>query len=209
MYANQTKSRLISPAFKTSSIEKFKKCIVEDFEMIGDDELGAIAEPYRVYYRTYGIYDDSGSWNLLDYSLDISFIKPQEFIQFMLEFKTMGTTCIPSRISSIGFTYEESDYLPSQFEWNIDDSNNSLAIYGFEQKSLSPINKLTISLYNLDTDLKVFETTNEENNKGTFEYWNGTAWISGIGPNIIGTRRRFTISQYIDVTNVYAKIQVN
>jgi hypothetical protein len=208
-YADQTKNRLITPALKTSSIEKLKKCIVEDFEMIGDDELGASLEAYRVYYRTYGIFDDSGEWNLLDYSLDISYIKPQEFIQFMLEFKTMGTTCIPARISSIGFTYEESDYLPSEFEWNLNDSNNDLAIYGFEQKSLISFSKITISLYDINTDFKVFETTNEENNKGTFEYWNGSSWIEGLGPNIVGTRRRFTISQYINITDVYAKIQVN
>jgi hypothetical protein len=80
-------------------------------------------EPYKVYYRTAGISDDSGTWTLCNDAGDLSGVAGAASIQFMFEFRTIGVFCIPARIYSITLLYEDtttdSHYQPSVAQSNL------------------------------------------------------------------------------------------
>src|SRR5690606_10083209 len=89
-YASVTKNRLIFPRMTTLNCSSFVRCYVNQVEVLGSAtgyNLGQKPEPIRVYYRTTGISDNSGSWYLLSSGLDISGVSPADYIQFMIEFK--------------------------------------------------------------------------------------------------------------------------
>ena len=97
--------------------------------------------------------------------------------------------------------------MPTGFEWNLYDSNSSSSIIGFEQTSvLNTLGNLKITYYLSESDEEVFTAYSTENINGSFQYWNGSSWINGVGPNMLGARRRFTASHYLPSTDVYAKI---
>ena len=97
--------------------------------------------------------------------------------------------------------------MPSGFEWNLYDSNNTNSTIGFEQSNTLPsLNSLKITYYVSESDEEVFTAYSTENINGSFQYWNGTAWVSGVGPNMLGTRRRFVPSNALPNIDVYAKI---
>ena len=210
IFAEKTKNRIITPVINCSDAVSFKKAIVSHPEIIKDDEMGVVPEPFRIYVRNYGFSDDSGVWTLLDDVFDMSNIPVSDQIQFMFEFRTMGRECLPTRIYSVGLIYETEDYLPEQIIWNLADSDNTTSTVGFEQiKLFLSLSALQIDYYRTDTDVKVLTATSAENNNGNFQYWNGTAWINGLGPNIVGTRRKFIPNQSLSITqDVYAKIKV-
>ena len=74
---------------------------------LGSNNFETPVEPHRIYYRTSGIDDNSGSWTLIDDTGDISGASASSYIQFMLEFKTISLTCLPSRIYSICVSYND------------------------------------------------------------------------------------------------------
>ena len=206
-YAEKNKARIITPSIHTSFMNKFKKLLISHPEVIYDDFQGIVPEPFRVYYRMDGINNDSGTWILLNDTWDLSNIIPQEKIQFMFEFKILGEYGVPARIYSLEISYETDEELPQGIEWNLNDSNNALGIIGFEQTALlSTYNGFKITFYNLDTDQQVFSASSTENTNGTFQYWNGSSWVSGIGLNILGTRRRFLPNHSFVYDNVYPKL---
>lgn len=134
-YASSTNCRLITPEISTPNCNKFVRAYVNQVETIGvggnsNKNLSLSPEPFRKYYRTAGISDNSGSWTLLDDYSDLSGISGAESIQFMFEFRTIGTLNIPARLLSVCVVYEDnstlSNYQPSvafssisskQFAW--------------------------------------------------------------------------------------------
>jgi hypothetical protein len=206
-FASRNNARIITHSIDTSYITKFNKLLVSHPEILGTHDLGTTPEPFRVYYRTDGISDDSGSWGLLDDTFDMSFITPKDNIQFMFEFRILGRACVPNRIYGLSISYFVDDDLPSGFEWNLYDSSNANSIIGFEQtNALSSFNSFKITYYLSESDKEVFTAYSTENINGSFQYWNGLSWINGVGPNMLGIRRRFVATNYLPSTDVYAKI---
>jgi len=117
-YANGTvNQRLITPAMATTNAEKLSRVFVNNADFLGENGLTMPTEPLRIYYRTAGISDNSGSWTLVDSTGDLSGGLPGAEIQFALEFRTIGALCIPNRVYNICCTYEDnttdSHYQPS------------------------------------------------------------------------------------------------
>lgn len=117
-YAGGTpQQRLITPSMPTTNAVVFSRVYVNEATMAGVGTLGLATEPFRLYYRTSGIDDDSGSWTILNDTHDLTSVAPTSAIQFMFEFRILGTTCIPARIHSIAVLYEDnstdSHYQPS------------------------------------------------------------------------------------------------
>ena len=207
LFAEKTKSRIITQSINTSHISKFKKVLVSHPEYLGDINLGISPEFFKLYYRTDGINDDSGSWTYIDDTFDISAVKPKDQIQFMFEFRILGVYCTPTRIYGLSITYDVDEELPIEFEWNLNDCDNSTATIGFEQTSLvTNLNHFNISFYQSSNDVKVFNASSTENISGNFQYFNGSTWINGVGPNAVGTRRRFVSLHKLPSEDVYAKI---
>ena len=206
-FASRNNARIITHSIDTSHITKFNKLLVHHPEVLGSHDLGSMPEPFRVYFRTEGISDDSGDWCLLNDSFDMSFITPKDNIQFMFEFRVLGRASVPNRIYGLSISYFVDEDLPTGFEWNLYDSNSSSSIIGFEQTSvLNTLGNFKITYYLSESDEEVFTAYSTENINGSFQYWNGSSWINGVGPNMLGTRRRFAASHYLPSTDVYAKI---
>jgi hypothetical protein len=106
--SGSVKQRLITPSLATTNAVKLKKVLVNCEDYLGDGGLRMPVEGYRVYYRTSGITDDSGSWTLVDSTGDLSAATASSTVQFMFEFRTIGAFCIPARIYSVSCMYEDS-----------------------------------------------------------------------------------------------------
>ena len=119
-YGATTNQRAITPALSTPNCNKFIRAYVNDAEYIGGTgEIGQIpTEPFRLYYRTSGISDNSGAWSLLSRNFDLTAIGAATSIQFMLEFKMIGNGfMLPSQIYGVAVLYDDlstdSHYQPS------------------------------------------------------------------------------------------------
>jgi hypothetical protein len=203
-------NRLITPAISTPGATKFYRLYVNNIEHLGTGTLGMPPEPYRVYYRTSGITDDSGSWTLLGEGRDLSGVSPAASIQFAFEFKIIGLTCIPGRILGLTVLYEQGDEIPSHLEWNYTDSSLSDGTLGFKQvSSYGSVPHLTISYYRSDNNNLLLTQASTGTTNGVFEYWSGSAWVAGNGTDTVGLRRRFRPTAGLPTNvDVYAKLQL-
>lgn len=198
--AKETKNRVITPKMSTINASRYDKLFVNHGLNYGIETHGLRPEPFRVFYRKTGIDDDTGEWFRIPRTGDLSYVTPSDYIQFMFEFKVFSRHCFTSRLNSINLTYETDENLPEQFVFNLSDTNIALGIIGFKQISLYD------SLNILEIDLKrnnknTFTQKSTESTYGVFEYYSN-GWIQGIGPNAIGTRRRFRLtSQIINLSN--------
>jgi hypothetical protein len=209
-YASITNQRIITPKIPTPNAKQFSHCYVRSRDYMGSLDLGIQTEPYRCYVRTSGIDDNSGDWTLMEVgSCDISGLEAGDFIQFMFEFRMAGTFCVPNRIYGVCVTYEEDSLLPDEMEWNYADSNSSDGTLGFKQITLftGGVPTLTIDYYRSDNGANVLTQSSASTTNGTFQYWNGSTWVNGLGSNSVGVRRRFVPSAGLPAgVDVYAKI---
>lgn len=114
-YAGNTGCRIIFPRIACADIDKFIAAFSQEVRVIGGasgKNLGMSPQPFRLYYRTGGISDNSGGWNLIPWNGDLSGVAGASHIQFMAEFR-IDNTMIPARIQTIGAVYDDlgmSDY---------------------------------------------------------------------------------------------------
>jgi hypothetical protein len=92
--------------------------------------LGVETGPVRLYYRTSGISDNSGSWTLLDDSGDMSSVPAASSIQLMAEFKTLGITCVPGRISRV-VVEGAGSAMDSHFQFSEKNTDRANKKFGF------------------------------------------------------------------------------
>ncbi|PLC44583.1 hypothetical protein C0Q88_07845 [Ralstonia pickettii] len=208
-FAASTGQRLITPAISTPNALKYSRLYVNEVAMLGSNALGISTEPYRVYARTAGISDNSGAWTLLDSSLNLGGMAGAAQIQFAFEFRTVGFTCAPARICGLCVTYDSGDYLPTGMEWSLNDSDTTNNIIGFAQTTvLGGVPNLQIDFFREDTDANVLTQQSTGNANGAFEYWDGAGWSAGVGPDAVGTRRRFRPTAGLPANvNLYVKLK--
>lgn len=154
-YANidgQPKQRLITPSIATPNCSKFKRAYVSHADFFGGGNLTIPSEPYKLYYRTAGISDDSGAWTYVNNIGDMSSVAAAENIQFMFEFRVIGTFCLPTRIYNIGIVYEDnttdSHYQPSVGKSNL---TSKIFAWRFSTAFGTTVPSLTIRLYDAVT----------------------------------------------------------
>lgn len=170
-YASGTpQQRLITPSLSTLNAVALSKVYVNAVGQLGDGTLGLPSEPYRLYYRTSGISDDSGTWNLLDDTNLLSGITPSSEIQLMFEFRILGTTCIPARIFSVTVVYEDnttdSHYQPSVVQ---SDAVNKRFAWRFSTAFGGTVPTLRIRLYNAVSGGVLLDDTTTASASGTWE----------------------------------------
>lgn len=205
-----TNQRVITPELFTPGVSQYVKAVYVNVKKFGSDKFAVQSEPINMYYRVNGISDNTGSWTLLDDSGDLSGVSPSSSIQFMFEFKTIGTYCLPGRLLSVEVIYNTEDTLPTHLQWNFADSNNTNGTVGFIQKTVyGSTPNLQIDYFRADNDINLMTQLSTGSTNGTFEYWNGSTWASGMGSDVVGQRRRFVPSAGLpSSTNIYAKIKV-
>lgn len=162
--------RLITPVLATPNAQKLLRVYANNADYLGDGGLTMPTEPFRIYYRTSGIDDDSGTWNLVDQTGDLSGAQPSEEIQFAMEFRTIGAVCIPNRIYNICCTYEDnttdSHYQPSVAQSSI---ASKIFAWRFSTAFGGTVPTLRIRLYNAATGGLLLDDTTTASAEGTFE----------------------------------------
>jgi len=168
------------------------------------------SEPYKIWYRTSGISDNSGGWTIVPNGGVLTGVTAASTIQFRIKFKTAGTHCLPSRVYSVCVVYENSVDIPSHLKWNFTDTNNSSGNVGFLQTCYyGSVPDLQIDYYRADTDVNVLSQASTSSTNGVFEYWDGSSWTSGLGTDTINIRRRFRPTASLPTgVNVYARLKV-
>lgn len=167
--SGSVKQRLITPALLTTNAVKLKRAIATNEDHLGGGGLRIPTEPYRMYYRTAGISDDSGSWTLLDRTGDLSSATAGSEVQFMFEFRTIGTFSVPSRIFSVSCIYEDnttdSHYQPSVA---FSSTTNKQFAWRFSTAFGSTVPTLRVQLFNAVTGGSLVDD-NTASPTGTFE----------------------------------------
>lgn len=181
-------------------------------ENIGDNTMGVTPDMYKIQVRTSGIDDNTGAWTDVSQDGDISGLGTPSSIQFAFQFRTAGVIMLPARILNLALIYETDDALPSQYRWNYSDFNTTNGTFAWIQSSLfgSTPGTHTINIYRSDTNALVLTQASTGTTNGVFENWNGSAWVSGIGADTVGRRRRFVPSGSLPGSvDLYAKIVVS
>lgn len=213
-FAATTLQRAISPEFATPNCSAFVRAYVQELETIGLNVLDISPEPFRMYYRTSGISDNSGAWTLLNQRGDLSGIASASSIQFMFEFKTIGIGyCIPPRIFSVAVVYEDlstlSNYQPSV---GLSSISNKRFAWRFSTAFGSTVPALRVRLYNAETGGLLVDD-NTASPTGTFERStdNGSNWSSwnSTDKGNENTYLRYTPASLADNIKVRALLTLN
>lgn len=194
-YAFTNDQLLITNRFDISDSNKLYYVVVGDIQKLGTDAFSISPEPYKLYYRTSGISTNTGAWTLVDDTGDLSGISGTE-IQFAIAFKTIGLTCVPSRISSISLVYED-DTTDSHYEPSVANSSLTSNIFAYRQKTSwgSNIPNMRIRLYNAANGLLVLDDDVLSSAFGAFEYSSngGTSWNPWLNTaDAVGNYIRYT-----------------
>lgn len=208
-YAINNSQMLITPSIDISDSNKLYGVCVNALSKLGTDTFSLPTEPYKIYYRTSGISDNTGSWNLLNEAGDLSGISGTQ-IQFGFIFKILGAACIPSRILGLTLSYEDNTndghYTPSV-------ANSSIVnrIFSYRQSIAfgSNIPTMRIRLYNAVSGVLLIDDNTSSNTFGTFEYSsnNGLTWNAWLNTaDAIGNYIRYTASSLPAGTRIRAII---
>lgn len=179
-YAFLNNQMIITPSFDISDSNKLYSVSIRYLSKLGTDTFSLPPEPFKLYYRTSGINDNSGTWIAIDESGDLSGVSGSN-IQFCIIFKILGTTCVPARILGLSLVYEDNT-TDSHYEPSIKNSSITNGSFAYRQKIAwnSDISDLRIRLYNVSNGTVVIDDNTSSHTYGTFEFStdNGVTWSS-------------------------------
>lgn len=178
-YAATTQGRLISPEIPTANALKYYRIFINNVRYIGDSQLGKPTEPFRVYARTANISTDATTgWTLIDETNDLSGFAGAASIQFAIEFRTIGETCLPSRVLGLNLSYEDTT-TDSHYAVSVAKSSVSSKQFAFWFKTAfgGTVPTLEINLYDADTGGLLLTDDSATPTAGTWEKTtDGTSW---------------------------------
>lgn len=194
-YADTTGQCIVTPKLATPNAQKFYRIYVDHEEYAGSYEYGFPPDTYRIYYRTSGIDDNSGTWNLVPTAGDMTGISPGSHIQFKIKLDTLGETSVPAKIFSVCCVYEDNSqdnhYQPSL-------TYSSAANNRFAWKQVTSwggtIPNLQLRLYNAANEFLVLDDNVTSSASGTWEYsTDGTSWSAwSSSADAVGNYIRYT-----------------
>jgi hypothetical protein len=171
-------NRLITPSLTTTGCQKYSRVALLTEKMTGSDNLGTPLNPTRIYYRTSGISDDSGSWTLVSDTGDLTSISGANAIQFMIEFKVISETCLPARVFGLVVTYDD-DATDSHYQPSVSKSSISSKIFAWRFATAfgGTVPTLTVKLYDAVSGSLLITDTTDTEASGTFQKTtDGTSW---------------------------------
>lgn len=178
-YALASSGRLISPEIPTTNALKYYRVFANEVRYVGSSSLGKPTEPYRIYARTANITTDATTgWTLIDNTQDLSGFSGASSIQFAIEFRTIGESCLPARILGLNLSYEDNT-TDSHYAFSADKSSASSKIFAWWFKTAfgGTVPTLTVRLYNAATGGLLLTDTTATSASGTFEKsTDGTTW---------------------------------
>ena len=180
-YAAVSQGRLISPEIPTPNALKYYRAFVNNVRYLGDSFLGKTTEPFRVYARTANItVDATTGWTLVDETNDLSGFAGAASIQFAIEFRTIGESCLPARVLGVNLSYEDNT-TDSHYAVSVAKSSLASKIFAFWFKTAfgGTVPPLTIRLYDADTGGLLLTDDTATPSFGTFEKTtDGTTWTA-------------------------------
>ncbi len=181
-YASSTNQRVITPAIYTPDCVQYRNVIAVHDDSLGSGEFALTTEPYRMYFRISGIDDNTGEWTLVDADGDLRGLTGSTRIQFMFEFATIGTFCVPARIMSLTVVYDDaltstdSHYQPSA---GLSSGTTKKFVWRFATAFGGTVPTLRVRLYNAVTN----ELLTDDYTVGSIGTWekstnSGAAWAA-------------------------------
>jgi hypothetical protein len=170
-YAQQTNCFIISPRIQLPDCDRVMAVAVQEALAVGGRtgaNLAVQTEPFRTYYRTSGISDNSGAWTLLDDTGECNISGVSE-IQFRFEFRTLGPTCVPTRLFNVNVIYEDTN-TDSRYQFSANQSSGANKRFAWRHATAfgSTVPALRVRLYDAVTgNLLVDDNTNSPT--GTWE----------------------------------------
>jgi len=178
-FAANTSGRLITPSISISNPNKFSRVFPNIVDYLGDTKLGKTSEAIRIYCRTSNITTDATTgWTLIDSTGDLSSFAGSSTIQFAIEFRTIGETCLPTRFLGLNVIYEDNT-TDSRFVFSQSKSSSTSKVFAWRFKTAfgSTVPDLTIRIYNDVTGGLLLSDTVAASANGLFEKsTNGTTW---------------------------------
>jgi hypothetical protein len=204
--------RVITPEISTTDIAKFYRFYTNHAESLGGLELGVSCEPFRWWYRTSGISDNSGTWIAGSPIGDLSGITASTSIQFMFEFRIIGQSCVPTRLYGICYSYEDNS-TDSHYSAAVAKSDKTLNRFAWRQTLAwgSSIPTMKIIITNLTTPGIIITDNTTAQAYGTFEYstdgvvWNAWSAVA----DAVGNYVRYTATTLPSSIVVSAKFLIN
>jgi len=194
-YESTSRQSVITPKLATPNATKLNHVYLDHQEYAGTYGLGFPVESYKIWHRTTGIDDNSGSWTEVPIGADLQSVSPSNYIQFKIAFDIMGEICVPTRIYSIVAIYEDSSQ-DSHYQPSLTKSSASSRIFAWKQVTAwgTNIPNLQIRLYNADTGFLVLDDTVGVSGSGTWQYsTNGSTWNSwSASADTVGNYIRYT-----------------
>ncbi len=180
-YASTTSQRVVTPSINTTGCVKFDQVLVYDEHDLGTGEIKLGTEAMRVYYRTADIgVDATSSWTLLGADNNLSGVPAANAIQFMFEFFTIGTICIPARIMKVAVTYEDG-FTDSHYQLSagVSDITNERFVWRFTHPFGSTVPTLKIELFDAATGSSELTdlTVGPVNGTWTKSIDGGSSWV--------------------------------
>ena len=185
-HAAATNCCVVTPAMSTSQFTSFIAGYFTQIGVVGGPlnpalgrtgtNLGAETGAVRMYYRTTGIADNSGVWNLLDYSGLMNIAASSTQIQARLEFRVLNTA-FPARVTRVCFEGTGSTSI-TNFQFSQAKTVIASKQFAFRNSSaLGVATTLYMRIYDAVTNsLLVSDTTSSPT--GKWEYaTDGTTWI--------------------------------
>lgn len=178
-YALLSSGRLISPEITTPNASKYYRIFVNEVRYIGSASLGKPTEPYRIYARTSNITtDETSGWTLIENTNDISGFAGASSIQFAVEFRTIGESCLPARVLGLNLSYEDTTS-DSHYSLSVEKSSVSSKIFAwwFDTAFGGTVPTLRVNLYDADTGGLLLTDTTTASANGTWEKTtDGSTW---------------------------------
>ena len=198
-YNSSTNQHVITPKLATTGASKLYHVYVDHQEYAGTYGLGFPVETYKLWYRTTGIDDNSGSWTEVPVGADMTSVLPDDYIQFKIAFDIMGELCVPTRIYSICCTYEDSSQ-DSHYQPSLSKSSTASKIFAWKQVSAwgTDIPDMRLRLYDASTEVELLNDTVNLSSYGTWEYsTSGTSWSPWSSPaDNVGNFIRYTATGF-------------
>lgn len=178
-YAASTTGYLISPSIATANVQKYYRAFFNHIGVLGTGVLAKATEPFDLYVRTTNITTDATSgWNLVDETNDISSYAGAANIQFKVQCKTIGESCLPARLLGLNLSYEDTTTI-SNFAFSVEKSSSVSKIFAWRFKIAfgGTVPNLRITLYDDVTGGSLGTDTTNTGASGTWEKsTDGTSW---------------------------------
>lgn len=179
-YADANNQVYISPAIPTTGALRFNRAFVQSKTHTGDNTWDVPTENFKVYYRTSGITDNSGSWTELSGPMSMLGVDGADYIQFKIVFKVVGNEMTPPVIYGLGVLYEDSQ---TSNYWEPSVTHSSIAnkrfAWRFKTAYGSDVPTLYVKLYDAVTG-NLLVSDNTASPTGTWEKStnNGATWTA-------------------------------